>query len=185
MHNPKKPHPNLNPIATRAPLCTCKAVTWGKRSSPWGSPWSIWPNSKLLSCPEEVWWRWQPSLRPWSPAVPPPGCFSYLRIRSELQHDTQIPTSEGETVTQTISHPPSIPYQAGLGDLAAAAGKDHGRERCKPKSQGNFAGQKSSSLPKKRRKKTRLSSHTVLKQSPTAFGSRGRAPSAGGSQGRG
>lgn len=70
--NQKKNQPNLNPIATRAPpLCTCEAVTWGKRSSPWGSPWSIWPNSKLLSCPEEVWWRWQPSLRPWSPAVPP------------------------------------------------------------------------------------------------------------------
>ncbi|XP_009868351.1 PREDICTED: leukotriene C4 synthase [Apaloderma vittatum] len=36
------------------------------------------------------------------------------QAQAELQHNTQIAASDRETMTQTISHPPSIPYQLGL-----------------------------------------------------------------------
>lgn len=38
-------------------------------------------------------------------------------------HDTQIAPSERETITQTISHPPPVPYHVGLEGLAAATGE--------------------------------------------------------------
>ena len=72
---------------------------------------------------------------------------------------------EGETITQTFRHPPSIPHQTGLGDLAAAAGKDHGRECCKPKSQGHIRGTERVIPHKQGKKKSHLNSHSVLKPS--------------------
>ncbi|XP_074739429.1 uncharacterized protein LOC141949565 isoform X1 [Strix uralensis] len=144
--NQKKP--NLNPIATQAcPLCTCEGPTWGKQSSPLGGWTEERPNSRVheaagssragLLPRGEVWWHWQPSLLCRSPALPP-RCFSWVRsgwhevpgqprAEAELQHDTQTATSERETITQTISHPPSTLCQAGLGDLAATTGKTQGR----------------------------------------------------------
>lgn len=97
-----------------------------------GSPVLLCQSPAVPSCISEMrsgwcgvpgWWWGRSVLQ----GLLLPAAPGKVHTETELQHDTQIATSEWETVTQTISHPLSILYQVGLGDSAATVGKTQGR----------------------------------------------------------